>query len=362
MASASDVVVSTIFDIPRKNYILKLNPFSSQLLSESKSTECTRSPKNLILFDLKNKKGWPLNCNAYKCDYCGPRKAVRLNKYVELYLNNWDWVRLFTFTLTTRFTSDKKLHYKMLCEVWRRFNTELRRRKMFSSSQKKFSYIRVSEKHKSGFYHYHCLFSHYFEVKAIYPIWNEICEDVLNFYSQIATDRKVLSYNNLFNQSTNKKYFGWIDAKGSHNAEFGARYVTKYVMKAAKCFESKQKKYTKSHDVKLFPEKIHNPDWILVNLKQIFHEKAHFETIDSYLCTHSLCSTSHDIGLSSNISGLLDIICESMVENNSQETYNFLRGSPGNDIIKLYDNFNEVNNFFDTISMSESDLLDNSSF
>jgi hypothetical protein len=294
MATVSVEPVSGLFEVVRKNYVLKKNPFFNLLPDSKHLTDCPNSPKNLVLRDTLTGNVWNVNCNAYKCSFCGPRKALKLKKALEKFLLNWKYIRLFTFTLTSRFNITPKLHYKILCECWRRFNTEIRRRRNFSKVQQNFSYIRVTEPHKSGYNHLHCFFSCYFEVSAIYPIWNEICESVLNFYNIPQQYEENQKRENLFSIRSKNKYFGWIDAKGNFDADRGSYYVSKYVMKCSKSFEAKQKKYTKSYDIKLFPKQIGPSHFQLLNLRDKVHEYYHRGTLENYFSRLSLCTTSQE--------------------------------------------------------------------
>jgi hypothetical protein len=264
-----------------------------QLNSEKpKIFECPNSPLSLILYNSVKKEGWKVNCNSYKCEYCGPRKANKLRVALSEYFKNWEWIRLFTFTLTSRSGCSPDKHYFMLCEAFRRFTTELRRRKMFSSAQKNFQYIRVMEPHKSGYFHLHCFFDTFFKVTAIYPIWNNICRDVLIAYDEYVEYIDNDVNNLLFAKSKVSNVFGWVDARGSKSNDKAAYYVTKYVLKSVMVLKGRKKKWTKSGKIKLFPDKIKNPDWVLVNVRNIINEYYHPGVLLNYFSRNAYCSTS----------------------------------------------------------------------
>jgi hypothetical protein len=273
---------------------------------------------------------------------------------------------------------------------------------IFTESQKKFSYIRVLEPHKSGYFHLHCFFSNYFEIFDIYPIWNDICYDVLSIYDLIDTknynielaheqnwiknkniriDKLKFYYSNLicdlednllipFREKRKKiKFFkeklkketeiiekskfhrigryGWVDAKGSKDNEFGAFYVTKYVLKSAKVMFGRQRKYTKSRDVRLFPEKIKHPEWVLINVRYKVHEYFYPEVIHAYFSRNAYCVTSQTDEVKKEIS-LMSQVNEAQDAFYSDEIFYLSHAPPDDSRTKeIISNYNEILTYFE---------------
>lgn len=359
-SGASPAFTSTFLNVEPKKFVLKKNPLSKYLPDSIGLLNCPHSPPHLVIYDTVNKYGFNVQCNSYKCEYCGPRKALKLRTALEKYLSGWEWIRLFTFTLTSRYTTDTKLHYNILCEAFRRFTTELRRKNMFSTKQKKFSYIRVMEAHKSGYFHFHCFFSEYFEVKAIYPLWNKICKDVLDFYSQTNNDYTVFKKNQLYENEKKGKPYGWVDAKGTKDKEFGAFYVTKYVMKSAKVLTGHSKKYTKSRDICLFPKSYGPSQFALVNLRRGNCEN-HLEcTVESYLSRNAFCVTSQSEESIQEYNILQQILSHERYDNNISGFENESDLCNELSFNDSYTAFNEIIQYFDRSAMLDLQLTNSS--
>lgn len=183
----------------------------------------------------------PLSCNKYACPYCGPKKAAKLRGALIKYFKQYKYIRMWTFTLSNTVASDPYEHYKLLTECWRRLITELRRNKIFSSRQKKFDYVRVIDIHKSGFLHFHCLFTEYFLQKHVQSIWESICQEV----------------------TKQTRHVSQCNAIGLLNAPKAANYVTKYVLKCASYLYNNQKKWTRSRGISIFEKRKSTGEWYL---------------------------------------------------------------------------------------------------
>jgi len=129
-------------------------------------------PNTTNLFFVNSQTGEvaPVPCGGYTCEYCGPRKIWKLKSRLVEALSGKS-LRLFTFTFTNRFYPDPILHHEILQAAWRYFLRDLRRHSGLSDKQKKVEFFRVIEQHKSGFCHYHVLFTQFLPVQILQPLW-----------------------------------------------------------------------------------------------------------------------------------------------------------------------------------------------
>lgn len=196
-------------------------------------------------------------CNRYKCPVCGPIKATKLRAALTKYFSQFEYIRMWTFTLVNISDMDHLEHYRLLSECFRRLVIELRRNKIFSEKQKRFHYVRVAEPHLSkrskdgiganfGNYHFHVMVTEYFVWEQVQPIWEHICQELAN--------RKI--------------HTGQASVVGMPSASQAAWYVVKYVMKGAHTMLKFQKKWTKSGRVSIYLKKNPSREWVLVDLSR----------------------------------------------------------------------------------------------
>ena len=202
---------------------------------------CLRTP-NYYLINITNGKEIPLNCNTYSCPECGPKKAYKLRKYLQKYLENWKNIRFWTFTLSSESFEDEEDHMRALSECWSRFVTYLRRNKSLYKKQRGFRYVKVYENHKTGYWHLHVCVDQYLPYSVIQPIWEQICQERLG--------------------SQNHSGQSWVT--GEKSAKTAAYYVSKYVLKSALEIVRMVRRFSTSHGIKIYPEKNSSGDWICV--------------------------------------------------------------------------------------------------
>jgi hypothetical protein len=246
--------------------------------------ECPNPAKGMYLRNTVDGRKLLLNCNKYQCPYCGKFKARKLYAGMLKYFKQFEYIRLWTLTLSSRFMSSKLEHYKILQETWRRFMIEVRRNKILTKSQRDIQYVRVSEYHdgKKGFYndvnnkgyiHFHILVTQYIPVAMCQSLLNHITYELTGIQEKI------------FN----------INMKGMQAHENAAHYVVKYVMKSAAMLSVHQKKWTKSGKISIFDKRVSSGEWKLmiagIDESEQFVE---IEVLASYTCKN-LSTTSQTI-------------------------------------------------------------------
>lgn len=192
-----------------------------------------------------------VRCNTYACADCAPRKLNRLRKGMIRYFQNFEYVRLWTFTCTTRFTMTPKLHFDAMRKAWRIFTKELRRNKGLRESQRQVQYVKTVELHKSGYVHFHALFTQYVPQAIISAIWDNACRSVLKQNAHVAS---AYVRGHKYNATMAAKYVTKSVARGAGTAEKVA-YVTKSdddFLKLSKLGE-RVKRWSKSNKTGLFP-------------------------------------------------------------------------------------------------------------
>ena len=205
--------------------------------------------KGRFFINLKTNSWFPCNCNAYECPQCGKYKQMNLKKYIAEYINKWTYLRMWTFTYRTGIFNSTEHCLKKTSQIWKNFITYVRRSKELSSAQKKTIYIKVAEVTKRGYVHYHVLFGGYLPIKLIRGYWNQAIRSVIS--------GNYLESNVMIS----------IDKKMEKKK--AANYITKYVGKAMQSDLGKLRKWSKSEKVKIFPERVPNPDVICTELKNL---------------------------------------------------------------------------------------------
>lgn len=178
------------------------------------------------------------HCNRYSCPLHGWKRAKDLREAVQSYLDKFQIIRFWSFTLSSKNFKDIETHYRILSKAWRYFVTYIRRDRNITDVEKNLQYIKVVEPHKSGFFHLHAFFDRYVQQQKIYVLWNTAIRTA----------------------SGDDKLRGGCYVVGRVSSTKAANYVTKYVMKSAKMMTFRLHYYSRSSKVKLFPEKIKNPN------------------------------------------------------------------------------------------------------
>lgn len=150
--------------------------------ASSVSPKLTECPVHTGLFFVDKVSGETraVPCSRYDCDYCGPRKVFRL-KCALIDAFQGKSLRLFTFTFTNRFHVDPAAHYDVMRRAWHSFLRDLRRHPDFTAHQRKVAFFRVTEQHKSGYTHFHVVFTAFLPVQTIQAIWEKSLVSVMKF-------------------------------------------------------------------------------------------------------------------------------------------------------------------------------------
>ena len=225
-------------------------------------------------------RSYQLNCNSYSCPECGPRKVKKLRKALTEYLQNWDKIRFWTFTLSSSSFTSQWSHLCILREAWQRLVTYLHRSYAITRSQRNFNYVKVFEPHKSGFFHLHCFLNVYLPWKVVNNIWENICKELLKTESHCAG-----SY-----------------VENCPNAKFAAFYVSKYVLKSAQEISYYFSRYSTSRNIKLFPVRKSVAGWCVLNfkndvLKQMYKFGFYSPALLELFNTHTSTETNHQLVL-----------------------------------------------------------------
>lgn len=151
---------------------------------------------------------------------------------------------MWTFTYRHSIFKDKGDCYANTSKIWKYFITYLRRSQLLSRVQAKSIYIKVLELHKSGFIHYHVLFSTYLPVHVIRAMWQKAINIVMGSVG--------------WNGNVN------ISKKPISKSSAG-RYIAKYVTKAAQDLTVNLRLWSKSEKVKIF--EVHKSSDLIINAK-----------------------------------------------------------------------------------------------
>lgn len=211
---------------------------------------CVRA-KNIRLVSHVSGKVHFVRCKTYKCESCGTAKKIKIQQKLQEFLNTCDYIRMWTFTISSKFSSIEE-NAQIWSKAWRRFITELRRDFALSEIQRKCSYFRVAEIHKSGYIHYHVCVNKYLPVKIIRALWQKCVAYALGYYPKVA--------------------FANVHIKAEMNAEIAAKYVSKYLEKGIAAEEYNDiLRTSKSRDIPaFFPKKISVCEFVVLNEKDAF--------------------------------------------------------------------------------------------
>lgn len=206
----------------------------------------------LLLVNKVNGEMFQPHCKSYTCPTHGWKRRKDLEKGIAKWLKQFDYTRLITFTAKFVCTSNIQEHNRKFQRAWHRFITELRRNKMLSKREQNVQYIKVYEYHKSGALHIHALFSEFIHWSKVQALW------------QYSLERTVGGSGKLGN----------VNMKGQKNAEKGAKYVAKYVVKMAHDRRSRIRAWSKSGNVALFKKRKSTGEWIMVKKGTLNYDLA----------------------------------------------------------------------------------------
>lgn len=246
--------------------------------------ECCHRSEGLYFLNKSTGEFSKLSCKAYICPYCGPRKARKLQNAIFEYIKGWKYVRFATFTIRSGSFPCRALALKLFPEFWRRFITELRRCPSLYESQRKVQFIKVLEFHKSGYPHFHVLFSEFLPRQVIVNIWRSVLR---RFTDDPRTP-------------------GNVDLRMIYNREKAAGYISKYLMKSVAHLPVNARRWSKSNSVVLFRPKESSNEWSFFNLREL----------QLYLFSQSISSHKKDASASADLkSAVIDLFssCECQV-------------------------------------------------
>lgn len=185
----------------------------------------------LTCYNSETGRSFSLRCRSYTCPECGRYNRGRLRRYLLKYIQDWDVIRFWTFTLSSASFSSPETHYDALRRIWRYFVTELRRNRILSESEQNVQYVKVSEPHSSGYLHYHAIFDRYVSWHKVYALWCSAVESVTGLSGKS----------------------GGVHVKGLVSAKNAAFYITKYVTKTSQFGMKHVRSWSKSSRVAIFP-------------------------------------------------------------------------------------------------------------
>ena len=251
---------------------------NSQITGQIKETatkiklaHCERC-NGLFFLNINSGEFLNANCKAYCCEYCGPKKAYRLQLAFTDYFKQFKHLRLFTFTFRTSIFNNTFDVQKASSQIWRRFINNLRRSTSLSNFQKNVDYVRVIEFTRKGYPHFHVFFTEYLPVQVIRGLWNNAINTVCNTKGN--------------NGNIDVSYSGPGAKRGNHGnftPESAAKYIAKYVLKSAQENPNRMRRWSKSGKIRLFPDKVSTNEWRFLNLRS------------SFLDLNTLCVTSQNL-------------------------------------------------------------------
>jgi hypothetical protein len=221
-----------------------INPISLKPIREV----CPNRSNSFIFYNHETGEHAKIPCNRYSCPVCGRKKVQRLYAALVKYFEPYKFMRLFTFTISTKLTSTPEEHYKLLSKCFADFFKEIRRCPLLSQKQREVGYVRCIDYHISGYTHYHALFNQYLPIKTCIKIWRHVVQKNSNMSGHV----------------------GSVVAVGMLNTKKAASYVCKYVLKAAQDSECRWRRYTKSGKLALFAKHISSGKWTVLLADIVF--------------------------------------------------------------------------------------------
>ena len=211
---------------------------------------CVRA-KNIRLVSHVSGKVHFVRCKTYKCESCGTAKKIKIQQKLQEFLDTCDYIRMWTFTISSKFSSLEE-NAKLWAIAWRRFVTELRRCDELNVVQKRVSYFRVAEIHKSGYIHYHVCLNKFLPVQIIRNLWRRCVAYALGYYPQNA--------------------FANVNIKLITESKTAAKYVSKYLEKGIAAEEYNDiLRTSKSRDIPaFFPRKISVAEFVVLSEQDAF--------------------------------------------------------------------------------------------
>lgn len=199
----------------------------------------------LTIYNTTTGESFKPQCRSYSCPVHGKRNINILKSRIEYEVSSWESVKMWTFTISSKYFNNPLEHYNFLNKVWRYLITYLRRSNLLSKKQSDFKYIRFPEQHKSGFYHFHVLIDKYIDFHLVYGLWNSFCKLFLETNDEI----------------------GGCHVLFIPNSRTACRYAIKYVAKEIQTPNRVGKIYSKSVGIRFFRRRRSSDSFAAYNSK-----------------------------------------------------------------------------------------------
>jgi hypothetical protein len=235
--------------------------------------DCPTPANGMFLYNWKSGHYTKIRCNRYACPVCGKIKVRILYAALYRYFQPKKWMRLWTFTVTTQIGNSEEERFKILSEAFSLLVKEIRRNPLFSKTQQNFCYVKCIDIGENGHCHFHALFDQFLQVKYIWPVWRRLLQRLSGLPGHL----------------------GSVKAKGMLTSKAAARYVCKYVLKAAASIEIKCRRYTKSGKMPLFEKRTSNGFWYLVYDSIRIYEAMDFKAASAYFTCNNKDITFQDL-------------------------------------------------------------------
>ena len=205
-----------------------------------------------------------VRCKTYKCKSCGTAKKIKIQQKLQEFLDTCDYIRMWTFTISSKFSSLEE-NAKLWSIAWRRFVTELRRCDELNAVQKRVSYFRVAEIHKSGYIHYHVCLNKFLPVQVVRALWRRCVAYALGYYP--------------------KNAFANVNIKLITESKTAAKYVSKYLEKGIAAEQYNDiLRTSKSRDIPaFFPRKISVAEFVVLSEQDAFAYSLYVRSKMSYV-------------------------------------------------------------------------------
>lgn len=242
---------------------------------------CVRA-KNIRLVSHVSGKVHFVRCKTYKCESCGTAKKIKIQQKLQEFLDTCDYIRMWTFTISSKFSSLEE-NAKLWSVAWRRFVTELRRCDELNAVQRRVSYFRVAEIHKSGYIHYHVCLNKFLPVQIIRNLWRRCVAYALGYYP--------------------KNAFANVNIKLITESKTAAKYVSKYLEKGIAAEEySDILRTSKSRDIPpFFPRKISVAEFVVLSEQDAFAYSLYVRLKMNYVSANLERIKNDDTNITNNV-------------------------------------------------------------
>lgn len=242
---------------------------------------CVRA-KNIRLVSHVTGKVHFVRCKTYRCESCGTAKKIKIQQKLQEFLDTCDYIRMWTFTISSKFSSLEE-NAKLWSVAWRRFITELRRCDELNNVQKRVSYFRVAEIHKSGYIHYHVCLNKFLPVQIIRNLWRRCVAYALGYYPQNA--------------------FANVNIKLITESKTAAKYVSKYLEKGIAAEEYNDiLRTSKSRDIPaFFPRKLSVAEFVVLSEQDAFAYSLYVRSKMNYVSANLERIKNLDTNITNNV-------------------------------------------------------------